>query len=151
MGGNRATNEPWGRVVLNDPTAVCRVSASKKRIYDIRANGRGCRGEYNRGNSRRKPNTYGFARHPPALQFLMDFVKANRSKIPILRGEIWRKTRKLLAAGRMRSTPFGYTKGTPLGGLRAPPAVTANSGWKTQTKGGGSSARRSANIHSFPR
>ena len=43
-----------------------------------------------------------------ALKFLMDFVKANRSKIHILQGEIWRKTRKLLAEGRMSSALFGY-------------------------------------------
>ena len=48
------------------------------------------------------------AQHPPALNFLMDFVKASRSKIRILRDEIWRKTRKILAAGRMSSAPFGY-------------------------------------------
>ncbi|MBQ1233943.1 MAG: hypothetical protein IIX86_10475, partial [Clostridia bacterium] len=47
--------------------------------------------------------------HPPALNFLMDFVKASRSKIRILQGEIWRKTRKILAAGRMSSALFGYT------------------------------------------
>ena len=40
------------------------------------------------------------AQHPPALYFLMDFVKARRSKIRILQDEIWRKTRKILAAGR---------------------------------------------------
>ena len=40
------------------------------------------------------------AQHPPALNFLMDFVKASRSKIRILQGEIWRKTRKILAARR---------------------------------------------------
>ena len=45
---------------------------------------------------------------PPALNFLMDFVKASRSKIRILQGEIWRKTRKILAAGRMSSALFGY-------------------------------------------
>ena len=28
--------------------------------------------------------------------------------MPILQDEIWRKTQKLLAAGRMRSTLFGY-------------------------------------------
>jgi hypothetical protein len=38
----------------------------------------------------------------------MDFVKASRSKIRILQGEIWRKTRKILAAGRMSSALFGY-------------------------------------------
>jgi hypothetical protein len=48
------------------------------------------------------------AQHPPALNYLMDFVKASRSKIHILRGEIWQKTRKILAAGRMSSAPFGY-------------------------------------------
>ena len=50
------------------------------------------------------------AQHPPALYFLMDLVKASRSKIRILRGEIWRKTRKILAAGRMSSALFGYSK-----------------------------------------
>ena len=30
--------------------------------------------------------------------------------MPILQDEIWRKTQKLLAAGRMRSTLFGYKK-----------------------------------------
>ena len=29
--------------------------------------------------------------------------------MPILQDEIWRKTQKLLAAGRMRSTLFGYS------------------------------------------
>ena len=48
------------------------------------------------------------ALHPPALNFLMDFVKASRSKIRILQDEIWRKTRKILAAGRVSSTLFGY-------------------------------------------
>ena len=48
------------------------------------------------------------AKHPPALKFLMDLVKANWNKMPILQDEIWRKTQKLLAAGRMRSTLFGY-------------------------------------------
>ena len=48
------------------------------------------------------------AQHPPALYFLMDFVKASRSKIRILQDEIWRKTRKILAAGRMSSALFGY-------------------------------------------
>ena len=47
--GSRATKEPWGRVVMNDPTAVYWVLASKKRIYDTRAHGRGCRGEHKRG------------------------------------------------------------------------------------------------------
>jgi hypothetical protein len=50
------------------------------------------------------------AQHPPALNYLMDFVKASRSKIHILRGEIWQKTRKILAAGRMSSAPFGYRR-----------------------------------------
>ena len=49
------------------------------------------------------------AQHSPALNFLMDFVKASRSKIRILQGEIWRKTRKILAAGRMSSALFGYS------------------------------------------
>jgi len=49
------------------------------------------------------------AQHPPALNFLMDFVKASRSKIRILRDEIWQKTRKILAAGRMSSALFGYS------------------------------------------
>ena len=39
----------------------------------------------------------------------MDFVKANRSKIHILQDEFWRKTRKLLAEGRMSSALFGYS------------------------------------------
>ena len=30
--------------------------------------------------------------------------------MPILQDEIWRKTQKLLAAGRMRSTLFGYSE-----------------------------------------
>jgi len=41
------------------------------------------------------------AKHPPALQFLMDFVEASRSKIRILQGEFRHKTQKLLVAGRM--------------------------------------------------
>jgi len=48
------------------------------------------------------------AQHPPALNFLMDFVEASRSKIRILRGEIGRKTRKIHAAGRMSSALVGY-------------------------------------------
>ena len=66
------------------------------------------------------------ALHPPALNFLMDFVKASRSKIRILQDEIWRKTRKILATGRMSSALFGYTRSgnltvssaTPLQSLR---------------------------------
>ena len=53
------------------------------------------------------------AQHPPALNFLMAFVKASRSKIRILRGDIWHKTRKILAAGLMSSALFGYTNNTP--------------------------------------
>ncbi len=49
------------------------------------------------------------AQHPPALNFLMDFVKASRSKIRILQDEIWQKTRKILAAGRVSSALFGYS------------------------------------------
>ncbi|MBQ7378992.1 MAG: hypothetical protein IJW70_04840, partial [Clostridia bacterium] len=48
------------------------------------------------------------AQHPPALNFLMDFVKASRSKKHILQDEIWRNTRKILAAERMSSALFGY-------------------------------------------
>ncbi|MBR2346935.1 MAG: hypothetical protein IKA68_04960, partial [Clostridia bacterium] len=63
------------------------------------------------------------AKHPPALKFLMDLVKVSRSKMPILQDEIWRKIQKLLAAGRMRSTLFGYIapnkKARPLGELAA--------------------------------
>jgi len=39
----------------------------------------------------------------------MDLVKGSRSKIPILQGELWLKTRKLLAAGRIGSTLFDYS------------------------------------------
>ncbi|MBQ9785022.1 MAG: hypothetical protein IJW29_05940, partial [Clostridia bacterium] len=49
------------------------------------------------------------AQHPSALNFLMDFVKASRSKMRILQGEIWRKTQKSLAVGRMSSILFGYS------------------------------------------
>ena len=50
---------------------------------------------------------------PSGVEFFDGFCQISSCKIRILQDEIWRKTRKILAAGRMSSALFGYSDMTP--------------------------------------